>query len=198
MPVPPNFLKKTLVGIGDRRYINVPGVTYPDSFMKLTPGNDPATGQPYTCPPKGSISTRAASLILGSSMSSARILLKSHKISYKLVAFKGQPPSCFWEEQGVRALAAKKWPLFTEAQRGSSVSVTEAAKYLGVGRTSVQRYIAQGRLRTIKGRVLTKLGPRDACYVLLADLKKLQAHRRAEQLRAAQTIISDSSTQHEL
>ena len=184
--VRPNFLPRTLKGLGGKRFYNLPGVTYPEEVLKAPKGCCPITGLPYAEPPKGTVSTREAARLLGSSLSAARNLLSNHKIPYRLVALAGQPPSTYWSRHRVQKLADAKFPMLTEKQLKTHCSIAEAALLLQLGRTSIQRHVSSGRLRSITGRCMTKLGPRKVCYVYRPDIKKMAAHRRAAALREAQ------------
>lgn len=181
--VKPNLVKRKLTGIGGKHYFDIPGVIYPDEVLKVKAGHCPKDGQPYATPPIWGITTDEAAQILGCSSSAARIMLRRKKVFYHLVRSTISPPIIYWKRDRVEKIAQAKLPLVTPEKIAKLLSTQEAADYLSVGRSTVQRAMKAGILTPIHVRISSPQGPRKRCFLRRDEVKKWGMHLRAERLR---------------
>ncbi len=190
--VRPNFIPRTLQGVGGKRYFNIPGVIYPKEVIQTRPGLSPENGKPYDVIPPWGITTDQAADILGCSHSAARIMMRRKRITFRLVAQDGRPPRIYWKKDRVEKIANEKEPLVQKDEIAGLLTTMEAAKALNVGRSTIQRAIKSGKLKPVFLRCQSGQGPRRRCYLRVSDINKLRNHRMARIARAnALNIFAD-------
>lgn len=185
--VKPNYIPRTLVGVGGVRLFNIPGVVYPKEMLRPARGMDRGSGKPYDKVPRWGIDTATAAGLLHSSRSSARAVLHRHKVGYRLVAVSGGPPRLYWRRSQVEALAARRGPLVKQCPARMVDSVTARAM-LGVGRSTLYRYVHRRLLHEKQVRLVTARGTRVKAYYLRSEVAKLAARMRA--IRARQLELT--------
>lgn len=185
--VKPNFIPRTLVGVGGVRLFDIPGVVYPKEMLRPARGMSRDSGKPYSKVPSWGIDTATAAGMLHSSRSSARAVLHRHKIGYRLVAVSGGPPRLYWRRKQVEALAARRGPLVKQCPARMVDSVTARAM-LGVGRSTLYRYVHRRLLHEKQVRLVTPRGTRVKAYYLRSEVAKLAARMRA--IRARQQELT--------
>lgn len=171
-------LPRTLKGLGGARLIDLPGVRHPESALVAPEGRVPETGAAYTQVPPWGMSTQQASRLLGNGVAAARRLLHRHKVPFRVVAVPGSPCACYWKRQEVMRLARQRG-LILVRQPAKMVDTEQAMQMLGVGRTTLGRYVQAGRLRQVKARLLTPRGLKSKCYFLRAEVRTLAGRMRA-------------------
>lgn len=179
----PRSLPRTLRGVGGVRLIDMPGVKYPDSMLKIRKGADARSGKPHAKPPDWGISTQEASKMLGITLRATRALLNRHKSEHHLVAQKGRCACMYWERRVVDGILAKRMPMVTSIP-DKLCNANEACFILLIGRSSLTRYVQKGLLREYRLRHVTKTGVRLLSFFLRADVRKLAARRNAARARA--------------
>lgn len=182
MAVKPNYIPRTLIGVGGVRLYNIPGVTYPDEMLHTKRGTSRSSGQPFRKVPAWGISTAAAAEMLGSSCSSARSVLHRHKVGFRRVAVEGAPPCLYWRREQVEALVKQREPAVRQCPKRMMDSET-ARSLLGVGRSTLYRYVRKKLLREYRVRLVTEKGARIKTYYLRAEVLKLAARIRAIRAR---------------
>ncbi len=187
--VRPNFIPRTLKGLGGKRYIDIPGVSYPDELFIAKEGHCPLTGRFYEEKQQDGLSTREAAHILRSSLSSARAILHKYKIGYRIVCKDGRPPIIYWNGEEVEDLAEKKPQCISPDESPHLMGIVEAANYIGVGRSTIQRAIAKGKLGRVYARVASEKGTRVRCFLRRSEVVKMRQERRAEELRREQRTV---------
>lgn len=185
--VKPNYIPRTLVGVGGVRLFDIPGVVYPKEMLRPARGMNRGNGKPYDKVPSWGIDTATAAGMLHSSRSSARAVLHRHKVSYRLVAVEGGPPRLYWRRSQVEALAARRGPLVKQCPARMVDSATARAM-LGVGRSTLYRYVHRRLLHEKQVRLVTARGTRVKAYYLRAEVAKLAARMRA--IRARQLELT--------
>lgn len=185
--VKPNFIPRTLVGVGGVRLFDIPGVVYPKEMLRPARGMNRGSGKPYDKVPRWGIDTATAAGMLHSSRSSARAVLHRHKVGYRLVAVSGGPPRLYWRRSQVEALAARRGPLVKQCPARMVDSVTARAM-LGVGRSTLYRYVHRRLLHEKQVRLVTARGTRVKAYYLRSEVAKLAARMRA--IRARQLELT--------
>lgn len=180
--VKPNYIPRTLVGVGGVRLFDMPGVVYPKEVLHVERGMDRASGKPYKKIPSWGIDTAAAATILHSSCSSARAVLHRHKVAYRKVCVSGGTPRLYWRRSQVEAIAARRGPLVKQCPARMVDSET-ARKMLGVGRSTLYRYVRKRLLHEKQVRLMTMRGTRKKAYYLRAEVAKLAARMRAIRAR---------------
>lgn len=185
--VKPNYIPRTLVGVGGVRLFDIPGVVYPKEMLRPARGMNRGNGKPYDKVPSWGIDTATAAGLLHSSRSSARAVLHRHKVGYRLVAVEGGPPRLYWRRTQVEALAARRGPLVKQCPARMVDSVT-ARKMLGVGRSTLYRYVHRRLLHEKQVRLVTPRGTRVKAYYLRSEVAKLSARMRA--IRARQLELT--------
>lgn len=180
--VKPNFIPRTLIGVGGVRLFDLPGVVYPKEMLRPARGMNRGSGKPYNKIPDWGIDTAEAAKLLRSSRSSARAVLHRHKVGYRLVSVQGGPPRLYWRRSQVEALAARRMPMVKDCPKRMVDSAT-AREMLGVGRSTLYRYVQKKLLRERQVRLVTPKGTRLKAYYLRAEVAKLAARMRAIRAR---------------
>lgn len=179
----PRSLPRTLRGVGGVRLIDMPGVKYPDSMLKVAKGADARSGKPHARPPEWGISTREASELLGITVRATRALLTRHQSDCQLVAQPGRSACMYWDRRLVNQMLAKRMPMVSKVP-DRLCSANEACYILLIGRSSLSRYVKRGLLNEYRLRHATATGVRLLSYYLRADVRKLAARRNAARIRA--------------
>lgn len=175
MAIQPNVLLRTKIGLGGIRLLDYPGITYPDSVLKAAPGMHPQTGKPYSRPPANTVSSSQAAAMLGSSIPCARMRLHRNKVRFYFVQVGTSHTTLYWSRRKVQELvdlAAKK---ARNAPRGM-VTWRQALEILPCKRSSLQRHVKNGRVRTRWLRMPTVSGIQTVRFYNVADLKKLRTY----------------------
>lgn len=180
--VKPNFIPRTLIGVGGVRLFDLPGVVYPKEMLRPARGMNRGSGKPYSKIPDWGIDTAEAAAMLRSSRSSARAVLHRHKVGYRLVSAQGGPPRLYWRRSQVEALAARRLPMVQGCPKRMVDSAT-AREMLGVGRSTLYRYVQKKLLRERQVRLMTPRGTRQKAYYLRSEVAKLAARMRAIRAR---------------
>ncbi len=180
--VQPNFIPRTLRGVGGVRLIDLPGVVYPPEMLRVREGRDRSNGQPYTEKPAWGISTREAAAMLRCSESAARISLHKKRVRCHMVREPGGSMGLFWDRRQVEKLAGARLPII-ESVPGKFVDSSTAAEMLHVGRSSLYRYSKKKWLHPHRLRVLTPSGLRIHVYYRRDEVIKLMFHLRALHMR---------------
>lgn len=180
--VKPNYIPRTLVGVGGVRLFDMPGVVYPKEVLRVKRGMNRESGKPYTKIPSWGIDTATAADMLHSSASSARAVLHRHHVGYRKVAVQGGAPRLYWRRSQVEAIAARRGPLVKQCPARMVDSET-ARKMLGIGRSTLYRYVRRKLLREKQVRLVTQRGTRVKAYYLRAEVAKLAARMRAIRAR---------------
>ena len=194
--VQPNFIPRTLRGVGGVRLIDLPGVNYPPEMLRVRAGHDRSSGRPYTEKPDWGISTREAAQMLACSESAARIAMHKKRIRCRLVREPGSPVRLFWNRKQVEKLVAQRLPI-VESVPAKLVDSETAVTLLRVGRSSLYRYSERKWLHPIRLRVQTPLGPRIHLYYRRGELTKLRYRLNALQLRMSEVrrLLSSMSAE---
>lgn len=180
--VKPNFIPRTLIGVGGVRLFDLPGVVYPKEMLRPARGMNRGSGKPYNKIPDWGIDTAEAAKLLRSSRSSARAVLHRHKVGYRLVSVQGGPPRLYWRRSQVEALAAHRMPMVKVCPKRMVDSAT-AREMLGVGRSTLYRYVQKKLLHERQVRLVTPKGTRLKAYYLRAEVAKLAARMHAIRAR---------------
>lgn len=185
--VKPNFIPRTLIGVGGVRLFDIPGVIYPEEMLKVQRGVKKKDGKPFRSAPKWGISTKEAAVMLGCSPSAARLCLHKHKVLYRVVSDEFSR-RIYWHRPQVEKIANARLPEMRGENR-KLITSQEAVKLLGVSRSSLQRYIQRGKLKAINVRYVVPGGggSRRRTYVERASVLKLSyklaaMRRHAEEL----------------
>lgn len=182
--IKPNFIPRTLKGVGGVRLFDIPGVIYPTEILRTRVGMDRKNGKPYDTVPSWGISTREASELLKCSLSATRACLYKNKVTYRLVAEPGNVPRLYWKKSQVEQVALNRLPVVKESSTDEKlVSSQEALKILQVGRSSLYRYAKAGRIHEIQVRQRSEKGLRRKSYFLKAEINRLAAHLNAVRIR---------------
>ncbi len=196
--VQPNFIPRTLRGVGGVRLINFPGVVYPPEVLKARAGCDSSNGQPYTQRPSWGISSRDAAELLHCSESAARIALHKKRVRCRTVREPGASACLFWDCRQVKKLAAARLPIHTTVPPKMVDSQT-AADMLQVGRSSLYRYSKKKWLHPLRLRLQTPSGLRIHVYYRRDEVLKLKLRLGALHMRLAEMrqLLADMSTEPE-
>lgn len=176
--VRPNFIPRTLRGVGGVRLFDIPGVVYPKEMLVTKAGLNQKDGKPYREAPGWGITSREAANILGCTPASARSWLHRRKVPFRIVGEKGQTLRLFWRKEKVLALAAKRLPVVKKCPSTLITSV-EALKILRVGRSSLHRYQEKGQLQVMKVRKPSSKGLRKCSYFDRNEVEKLAGYLSA-------------------
>lgn len=183
--VRPNFIPRTLIGVGGVRLFNIPGVIYPDEMLHAKPGVKKKDGKPYKTPPEWGVSSKEAAEILGCSVSATRMALHKHRVHYRWVQDE-ESRRLYWRKSQVEKLLQERLPDMKEAPH-KLISTKEATELLGISRSTLQRYYLRGKLKGIQVRfILPKAGARRRTYFLRAEVRRLAARLSAMRRRAAE------------
>lgn len=172
--VRPNYIPRTLKGVGGVRLFNIPGVIYPEEILKTGKGLNPKTGQAFKTPPPWGISTHKAAKMLNCTPAGARLWLHKHNVRFQIVAAEGKPPGIYWSKKQVQAFCDKRLPL-VKCQPKKTISAQQATSILKISRSSLYRYVHKNRLREVQVRMVTDKGTRKMAFYVKAEVKKLAA-----------------------
>ncbi len=181
--VRPNFIPRTLRGVGGKRFFNIPGVIYPQEVLKVKAGTDRKSGLPYNViPNEWGVSTREAAQMLSCTPSAARNSLHKKRVTFRLVSRPGLAPSIYWKRDQVEGIIKNRLPLLPQTPQ-RFVTVEEALNILHVRRSSLYRYVRNGKLKEVKVRRMSSKGPRVISLYNRAQVRKLSARIRAVRLK---------------
>ncbi len=194
--VQPNFIPRTLRGVGGVRLIDFPGVVYPPEMLRVREGRDRTNGQPYTERPVWGISSREAAARLHCSESAARIALHKKRVRCRMVREPGAAVRLFWDKKQVEKIAVARLPIHESAPRKMVDSQTAAAM-LEVGRSSLYRYSKKKWLHPIRLRLQTPSGLRIHVYYKRDEVIKLKFRLGALHMRLAEMrkLLADMSSE---
>lgn len=178
-------LQRTLTGVGGVRLIEMEGVHYPERVLRARPGYERSSGEAYREVPPWGISTRQAARLLGCSDSAARDYLHRHRVKFRVVAEPGRPYCNYWERSAVQVLVKERGEI-VKRNPARLMGMEEALGVLGVGRSTLQRYVQSGMLRQVKLRLLTGRGVKERAYFLPGKVRALAGHLRALRAREAE------------
>lgn len=181
-------IPRTLRGVGGIRLIDHPGVHYPQHILNAPPGMNKRTGLPYELPPEGSISTAEAARLLGISISTARGLLHRRGVNFCIVKHSSGQLRVYWRRSDILDYEGSLPPL-REAIPPGMVETREALQLLGVGRSSLYRYVRSRKLQQFRFRINSGRGLRVKLLYHRAEVRRLSAHMRA--LRARQSELTE-------
>lgn len=170
--VRPNFIPRTLKGVGGVRLFDIPGVVYPKEILVVKKGMDPCSGKPYREAPSWGITSRDAGEILGCSPSAARAFLHRHKVLFRIVGTEGVSMAIYWHRDTVIELAKIRVPI-SDKRPPSLLSGKEALDILQVSRSSLQRYQESNLLHPVRVRQISDQGPRLINYYEPDEIRKL-------------------------
>ena len=178
-------IPRTLVGLGGVRLYNHPDVVYPARVLHARKGYMRSSGEAYREAPEWGISTRQAARMLGCSESAARSYLHRHKVPFRAVAGQGRPCVNYWRRSCVLALVKQRGEI-VKRRPARMMDAAQAMRELGVGRSTLQRYVLGGMLRQVKLRLLTGRGLKNRAYYPAAQVRWLAAHLRAVRAKEAE------------
>lgn len=176
--IKPNFIPRTLRGVGGVRLYDIPGVIYPKEVLQAAKGREQSSGKPYTKVPAWGITTREAAQLLSCTPAAARMAMQRHKVRYRMVMEPGNVPRLYWNRKEIERMAAKRLPVVTRIP-AKMLTAEQACTLLHICRSSLHRYARKGRIREQRVRLMTKGGTRKMCLYLKADVKKLAARLNA-------------------
>ncbi len=180
--VQPNFIPRTLRGVGGVRLINMPGVEYPSEVLHVRAGHNRSNGRPFKERPDWGISTSEAAALLHCSTSAARSTLHRKRVRCRVVSNAGIPRALFWDRKQVDALVGLRHPII-ESPPDKFLTPDEACRMLAVGRSSLYRYAKRRWLRPLHVRQKTAQGMRHRVYYRRAEVVKLGNRLRALKAR---------------
>lgn len=190
--VRPNYIPRTLKGVGGIRLYNIPGVIYPEEILKPGKGLSKETGHAFKTPPAWGICTHEAASMLNCTPTAVRQALHKRNIRFQIVAENGKPPCIYWSKKQVQAICDKRLPVVTR-QPAKMISATEARAILKVGRSTLYRYVHRKLLREIQVRMMTAKGTRKMSFYLKAEVKKLNAKLNAIRLHEVEAQLMRQS-----
>ena len=183
----PLRLPRTLLGAGGIRFINLPGVTYPDAVLNGGPEPGSSSAHPLPAPPPGCVSSAEAAAILGVAPRSARAMLTRRKARRFMVRQPGSRSVCaYWLIKDVVQARDTRAP-FVEKVPEKLCGSLEACCILLVARSSLYRYVKQGLLHERRVRRRNATGTRIESYFLRSEVRRLAAQRHAALRRLEQT-----------
>lgn len=173
--VRPNYIPRTLRGVGGVRLFNIPGVIYPKEILTTKPGFNRKDGRPYRYVPGWGLTSREAAAILGSTPSASRTWLHRRKVPFRIVGEEGQSLRMYWRKDRVLALARERRPIAQKCPE-SLISTEEACSILSVGRSTLMRYEQKGRLRVRRMRAPSNKGLRLHSFYERTEVEQLAKH----------------------
>lgn len=176
---------RTLVGVGGVLLYDMAGVVYPSEMLRARKGYMRGSGEVYREVPEWGMSTRQAARVLGCSDAAARSYLHRHRVPFRVVAEPGRPCINYWRRNCVLALVKERGEIVKRCP-ARMMSAAQAMAVLGVGRSTLQRYVRGGMLRQVKLRVLTGCGLKCRAFFLGAQVRMLAAHMRAVRAKEAE------------
>lgn len=174
----PNFIPRTLRGVGGVRLYDIPGVIYPKEMLQTAKGRKQNNGKPYTKAPAWGITTKEAAQRLSCTPAAARMAMQRHKVRSRMVQEPGNVPRLYWNRQDVERVADKRLPIVKRIP-AKMLTAEQSCALLHLCRSSLLRYARKGRIREYGVRLMTKSGTRKMCLYLKADVKKLAARLNA-------------------
>lgn len=183
--IKPNFIPRTLRGVGGVRLYDIPGVHYPKEMLEAPTERVQESGNPYTTVPKWGISTKAAAVLLHCTPAAARMNLQKKKVRFRLVNEPGKVPCIYWDSDTVTRIAEARLPVVVRIP-AKMYTADQAAKVLKISRSTLYRYVQKKRLKEYKVRLKTPLGTRKVSYYLKADVRKLTAKMNAIRMHEMQ------------
>lgn len=185
--VRPNFIPRTLRGVGGVRLFNIPGVIYPKEVLVPKAGMNRKSGLPYREVPGWGVTSREAANLLGCTPAAARTWLHRRKVPYRLVGSQGESLRLFWRKDRVISLAEQRLPI-VQTCPPSYISASEALRILKVGRSSLHRYQERGQLSVVYLRIATARGLRKCCCFRRAEVEALAKH--LSRIRCQESVLS--------
>lgn len=173
--VRPNFIPRTLRGVGGIRLFDLPGVVYPKEMLVVKPGFNRKDGRPYPYVPGWGLTSREAAALLGSTPSATRTWLHRRKVPYRIVGVEGQSLRMYWRKDRVLALARERNPIARQCP-DTLILTDEARSILNVGRSTLMRYEQKGRLRVVRMRAPSNKGLRLHSFYERAEVEQLAKH----------------------
>lgn len=170
--VRPNFIPRTLRGVGGIRLFDIPGVTYPKEILITKAGMNRRNGRPYREIPGWGVTSREAAALLGCTPSSARTWLHRRKVPFRLVGEEGQALRIYWRKERVVALAENRLPI-VQSCPASLIPSSEALRILHIGRSSLHRYQERGLLSVMQMRRPSHKGLRKCSYYKREEVEDL-------------------------
>lgn len=131
-----------------------------------------------TVAPAGWVSSREVAAALGVQVRSARSKLNRAAVRHVLVKRPGDAPGLFWAPEGVRRLVNSMSQPVHGLPTGWC-SFAEAGEILGVARSSLYRFVKEGRLEARKVRVQTSTGVRPMMILKRQQVRGLARRRKA-------------------
>lgn len=183
--IKPNFLPRTLRGVGGVRLYDIPGVYYPKEMLEAPKERMQQSGTPYTTVPKWGISTKEAAALLQCTPAAARMNLQKRRVRYRLVREPGKVPCLYWDSATVTRMAGARLPVVVRIP-AKMFTAEQASALLGISRSTLYRYVQKKRLKEYKVRLKTVLGTRKVTYYLKAEVRKLAAKLNAIQMHERQ------------
>lgn len=174
----PNFIPRTLRGVGGVRLYDIPGVIYPKEILQAAKGREQSSGKPYTKPPAWGVTTREAAKLLSCTPAAARMAMQRRKVRYRMVKEPGNVPRLYWNRKEIERMAEARLPIVTRIP-AKTLTAEQACALLHICRSSLHRYARKGRIRERSVRLMTKDGTRKMCLYIKADVKKLAARLNA-------------------
>lgn len=190
-------IPRELVGAGGLRYINMPGVIYPEAVLR-GPGKPGSTrSNPLREVPPGYVSSAEAAKRLEVSERSARAMLSRRKVPRVMVREPGKTVRAYWDECALEVLITERAPL-VQSMPDKFCNSYEACCLLSVARSSLTRYVKSGLLREVRVRMSSKSGVRIESYFVRTAVRRLAAHRELLHRRLERTRRSRLERQWEL
>ena len=107
--------------------------------------------------------------------SSARTLLRRHKVRFYIVQAGSSPWTKYWSRAQVQRLLAKM-PQQPARQPRGTLTLHQAMALLPCSRSTLQRHTVDGRVRVVVRRQPTPRGMRVVYYYNAADVKRLRTY----------------------
>lgn len=178
MSVQPNRLPRTLKGVNGAKFINVPGVHYPDEVLeknvtKKRKGSDSSTPITDGGPPDWGITTADAAKLYGVAPAVMRNYCEYHKVPHKHYKLKGRVPCIYWNKKVLEKLVSSKTPLIENIPDDLCTS-KEAQELIGCARVSLLRYARHNKwIHEFHVRKSIAGAPRAICLYIRDECKEL-------------------------
>lgn len=169
------FMRQRSQG-GARRFDGIAGVSYPKE-ERVRAGS--TKKNPLQKRPRWPFVTiREAAEMLHASASSTRTVLNRHKVRFCFCRSVCNGLTKCWNKKDVQEIADHRSELVSSIPKKFCDSV-EALEILGVGRSTLYRYVQSGKLHEKQVRMMTKRGTRQKSLYLRSECKKVAAIMRA-------------------
>lgn len=184
---------KNKKGVGGARFLDVPGVKYPDEVLSCKNARGARVrdkaGKVLTQPKKNWLTTAECASLLGCTLAAARLTMMRAKARRDLVKAPHEVPRLYWDNAAVAKLLDDRLPLLKELPEGA-VSSDEACAMLGVCRSSVFRYVKRGYITESRCRLFApNVGTRKVCFYDRKELEeKLPFFREMKEHYTAQAM----------